>query len=645
MNCLINKDLRTSSLSGVLQAVLLSLLLFSNVSWAVVESVGRVIVSRGEVVAEQVDGTVRVLKRRAHIFAGDTLVTGKDGRVQIRFSDKGLLELQANTRFLIETYHFDADYTKRAASYSLLKGGMRTVTGLIGKTNKKNYKVETPVATIGLRGTHWGAYWCESECVSATGAKLEAGLYGGVVEGGVIVTNSGGERSFGGDQYFFVANANALPRALTKPPGVVFGESAKSAKSSRSEGDDGDVDSDEGRKSDLEESSDSSEDSSESEEDSSSAVSGVAESQDSSENSSEENTSSSDNQADSASVESTPSSESAKNDSSEGGSSNTVPEVSSTTESSGGSSGDDVMPDSLAPPTESNDSGNDVEQQQSEVKEELTHSGTSATDDVELDDEGDYLDTKVVDAPKDAGAITVYRPQNQAALTSVLSVARGDDIKVSSSGILEEVDLSSTGLHLDRNGTLNADAAMMSVGGADVYWGRWQNGFKVKDGSNNVLDSSGSMLYLYTPDMTPIEAITSRIGSVNSVVQFNHVGGPAVVDELGGLGSMSGSSFTVNFGTQSVDSANYQMNMESGRQYSAGLNGGPVSLSDAMAGNMSLSGICQGVDCGAVGTDVTGSAGIGFVGSDAQGAISGVGLQDANGGRGVTAVGVFEVQP
>jgi len=642
MNCLINKDLRTSSLTGVLQAVLLSLLLFSNVGWAAAESVGRVIVSRGEVVAEQVDGTTRVLKRRAKIFAGDTLVTGKDGRVQIRFSDKGLLELQANTRFLIETYHFDADYTKRAASYSLLKGGMRTVTGLIGKTNKKNYKVETPVATIGLRGTHWGAHWCESECVSATGAKLEAGLYGGVVEGGVIVTNSGGETSFGGDQYFFVANANELPRALTKPPGVVFGESAKSAKSSRSEGDDGD--SDEGRKSDLEESSDSSDGGSESEEGSSSAVNGVDESQDSSESSSEENNSSSDGQADSAprKSESISSSESADSESSEGGS-NSAPEVSSTTEASGSS--EDVMPDSLAPPTESDDSGNDVEQQQSEVNEELTHSGTSTTDDVELDNEGDYLDTKVVDAPKDAGAITVYRPQNQAASTSVLSVARGDDIKVSSSGILEEVDLSSTGLNLDRNGSLNADAAMMSVGNADVYWGRWQNGFKVKDGSNNSLDSSGPMLYLYTPDMTPIETITSRFGSVNSIVQFNHVGGPAAVDELGGVGSMSGSSFTVNFGTQTVDSANYQMNMESGRQYSAGLTAGSASLSDAMAGNMSLSGTCQGVDCGAVGTAVSGSAGIGFVGSDAQGAISGVGLQDVNGGRGVTAVGVFEAQP
>ena len=62
------------SLKSGLQAVLLSLLLFSSVSWAASESVGRVIVSRGEVVAEQLDGVVRVLKRRAKIFAGVSII-------------------------------------------------------------------------------------------------------------------------------------------------------------------------------------------------------------------------------------------------------------------------------------------------------------------------------------------------------------------------------------------------------------------------------------------------------------------------------------------------------------------------------------------------------------------------------------------
>ncbi|MDQ7015758.1 MAG: FecR domain-containing protein [Gammaproteobacteria bacterium] len=623
------------SLKSGLQAVLLSLLLFSSVSWAASESVGRVIVSRGEVVAEQFDGVVRVLKRRAKIFAGDTLVTGKNGRVQIRFSDKGLLELQANTRFLIETYHFDEDYRKRAASYSLLKGGMRTVTGLIGQTNKKNYKVETPVATIGLRGTHWGAHWCESECVSAAGVKLEAGLYGGVVNGGVIVTNSGGENSFSGDEYFFVANSNALPRALTKPPGVVFADGAPS-NSAQSENRDGDSERGENRSED--EGSDSSQEAN-SNDDSHSTERGSDEPADSDAGSDAQVSESAENQDNAVSTESAPTSESSDHD-------NDV-EAPATSEASASTekndSSDDVMPDSLQPPDESDDhdARHDLEQSQPDVEEELNNSGTSSTDDVELDDESDYLDNKVVDAPKSAGVVTVHRPQNQAASTSVLSVAKGDDLKVSNSGILEKADISATGFNLDRNGSTNSDASMMSVGDADVYWGRWQNGFKVEDGSNNLQESSGSMLYIYTPDMTPIETITSKTG----VVQFNHVGGPSAVDELGGAGSMSGSSVTVNFGSQTVDSAHYQLNMDSGREYSAGLDAGSVSLSEAMAGNMSLSGTCTGVDCGAVGTAVTGTAGLGFVGSDVQGAISNIGLQDANGGRGVTAVGVFEAQP
>ena len=47
------------------------------------------------------------------------------------------------------------------AFFSLLKGGFRTVSGLIGKINHEDYSVATPVATIGIRGTDYLTVLCD----------------------------------------------------------------------------------------------------------------------------------------------------------------------------------------------------------------------------------------------------------------------------------------------------------------------------------------------------------------------------------------------------------------------------------------------------------------------------------------------------
>lgn len=50
------------------------------------------------------------------------------------------------------------------AFFRLLKGGFRSVSGLIGKANHEDYRVSTPVATIGIRGTRYGARLCQGDC-------------------------------------------------------------------------------------------------------------------------------------------------------------------------------------------------------------------------------------------------------------------------------------------------------------------------------------------------------------------------------------------------------------------------------------------------------------------------------------------------
>ncbi|MCP5141144.1 MAG: FecR domain-containing protein [Chromatiales bacterium] len=203
-------------------------LLFASLVMAA-EPIGKLIVAAGKIEARAADGSIRPLRRQAEIFNGDTLITGGNVFAQIRFKDGALVALRPDTEFTIEDYRFDGaeDGTERAI-FKLIKGGFRTITGAIGHKNKENYQVSTPVATIGIRGTHYGVRQVTPELAAESqrqgGENLRPGLYGGVVDGEIAVGNAGGEQTFGNDRYFFVANAQTPPESLIEPPGVVFDE-------------------------------------------------------------------------------------------------------------------------------------------------------------------------------------------------------------------------------------------------------------------------------------------------------------------------------------------------------------------------------------------------------------------------------------
>ncbi len=182
------------------------------------DPIGRVLSTSGSVIATGEDGSVRELQRRSMIYKGDVITTALRSRIQIRFNDNGLVALRPETRFLIEEHIFNGvEDGNESASYRLLSGGLQAMTGLIGNKNKNQYRFETPLATIGLRGTHWGINFCDSSC-----GNLPPGLYGGVAEGGIDVCNGGGCEGFDKDGYFYVPDENTKPQVLLDPPSAVF---------------------------------------------------------------------------------------------------------------------------------------------------------------------------------------------------------------------------------------------------------------------------------------------------------------------------------------------------------------------------------------------------------------------------------------
>jgi hypothetical protein len=113
----------------------------------------RVDFSVGRVIVAGADGRERPLAKGAELESGDTVRTN-DGRAQLRFADGAYVSLQPNTEYRISDYRFagKTDGSEKGL-FGLTKGAMRTVTGLIGRVNRDAYKVTTPTATVGIRGT------------------------------------------------------------------------------------------------------------------------------------------------------------------------------------------------------------------------------------------------------------------------------------------------------------------------------------------------------------------------------------------------------------------------------------------------------------------------------------------------------------
>jgi hypothetical protein len=215
---------------------MLGLLALMGSAHAATDPIGKVILSVGEVTAQNSGGALRQLERRGRIFEGDLLTTSEGARCQIRFTDGSLLALPELSQFRVDEYRYDGTEDNEKAIYSLLKGGMRTITGAIGKKTKENYKVNTPVATIGIRGTAYHAFLYRLP-------SGEVQLYGGVQYGMITVDNEAGSTLFDTNQNFRVLNSRQRAKILLTLPDFYPSQSEEDPADGNEEGASGSEDS------------------------------------------------------------------------------------------------------------------------------------------------------------------------------------------------------------------------------------------------------------------------------------------------------------------------------------------------------------------------------------------------------------------
>jgi FecR protein len=191
------------------------------------EPAGRVLAVAGSATIERA-GQQIPLRVGAVVENGDTLGVGDKSTLQVRFTDESVVALRANSQFKIENYKYDKNAESDRSLMGLLKGGMRTITGLIGKANNKNYLVQTATATIGIRGTHFSVVSCNNDCTRPDGTQEANGTFGSVTDGRITVSNAAGAKEFGQQDSFYVPTANSVPVQLLAPPAILSDKGAAS---------------------------------------------------------------------------------------------------------------------------------------------------------------------------------------------------------------------------------------------------------------------------------------------------------------------------------------------------------------------------------------------------------------------------------
>lgn len=108
---------------------------------------------RGDVQLLSADGSARPAAAGDPVAAVDRIVTGRDAAASVVLRDGTALMVGPSSRLDVKEFHFDATTQDGGMLVSLLRGSLRMITGLIGKTNPDAVRIETQTATIGIRGT------------------------------------------------------------------------------------------------------------------------------------------------------------------------------------------------------------------------------------------------------------------------------------------------------------------------------------------------------------------------------------------------------------------------------------------------------------------------------------------------------------
>jgi len=139
-----------------------------------------------------VAGAARIADHAAELNGdvgeGELMTTGADGYIYIKTIDDGLFILRPNTQARIASYHIDsANPANTRIKLELLSGVARSQSGKAVKQARQNFRFNTPVAAIGVRGTDFTVFTDQntSRVTVLSGGITMSGFVGGCSPDGI----------------------------------------------------------------------------------------------------------------------------------------------------------------------------------------------------------------------------------------------------------------------------------------------------------------------------------------------------------------------------------------------------------------------------------------------------------------------------
>lgn len=192
---------------GVLLAACLTL--FGQAVYAGVAGHAKFV--NGQVQVTNAAGQSRALKKGDAVNESDTVTTGKGASAQIRMEDGGIIAVRPDSQLKFDSFVFTGEQDGNERSFfSLLRGGFRAITGLVGQKNKANYRITTAGSTIGVRGTDHETFVVLPG--SALAAIVPVGTYNKVNVGETVITTDKGTINILPNQMGFAAAADQMPQ-------------------------------------------------------------------------------------------------------------------------------------------------------------------------------------------------------------------------------------------------------------------------------------------------------------------------------------------------------------------------------------------------------------------------------------------------
>lgn len=177
------------------------------------ELFGTVEAVSGSATVSDADGISQPVTSGLKILSGQSIQTAGDGEVHIVTEDSGLVALRPNSSFRIDSYGAKGESSDKVV-FSLFKGALRSITGWIAKRNPAAYRLNTPTATIGVRGTDH-----ETTVIETASGNDQLGTFDSVLEGITVMHTAHGEiEVHPGEHAFAPRQPGTAPKLLARQP-------------------------------------------------------------------------------------------------------------------------------------------------------------------------------------------------------------------------------------------------------------------------------------------------------------------------------------------------------------------------------------------------------------------------------------------